>query len=85
MTPRTSSNKSSSPVRTTSQESITKIAHPQQSRNGMSNSPNQGQEMRSPQGAMADSHAAKTSRMEAPAIQGYGGGIPPKIEEGVEM
>lgn len=32
----------------------------------------------------AESHTAKTGRMEAAASQGYGGGIPSKIEEGVE-
>ncbi|KAI9725087.1 MAG: hypothetical protein M1812_000363 [Candelaria pacifica] len=38
----------------------------------------------SPQIANADSHAAKTARMEAIASHGYGGGIPAKIEEGIE-
>lgn len=38
----------------------------------------------SPMMANADSHAAKTARMEAAASQGYGGGIPAKIEEGIE-
>ncbi|KAL8674743.1 MAG: hypothetical protein Q9168_000827 [Polycauliona sp. 1 TL-2023] len=32
----------------------------------------------------AISHQAKTARMEAIASHGFGGGIPPKIEEGVE-
>ncbi|MCJ1398690.1 blue light receptor [Xylographa trunciseda] len=36
---------------------------------------------RSPQGQNADSHLAKTARMEASAGRGYGGGIPDKIEE----
>lgn len=31
-----------------------------------------------------DSHNAKAARMEATASQGFGGGIPPKIEEGIE-
>jgi hypothetical protein len=30
------------------------------------------------------SHSAKTSRMEAQPGDGFMGGIPPKIEEGVE-
>jgi small neutral amino acid transporter SnatA (MarC family) len=41
-------------------------------------------EMASPQQANSDRHAAKVARMEASASQGYGGGIPEKIEEGVE-
>ncbi|KAI9834227.1 MAG: hypothetical protein M1819_003065 [Sarea resinae] len=41
-------------------------------------------EKRSPQMANANSHAAKTARMEAHASQGYGGGIPERIEEAVE-
>jgi hypothetical protein len=32
----------------------------------------------------ADSHAAKLARMEAPAPRGYGGGIPPRIDEATE-
>lgn len=39
----------------------------------------------SPQSLNADSHAAKMARMEAAASQGFGGGIPAKIEEGVEL
>ena len=38
----------------------------------------------SPQEANAESHHVKTARMEATAAQGYGGGIPAKIEEGIE-
>ncbi|KAL8803674.1 MAG: hypothetical protein Q9200_006117 [Gallowayella weberi] len=34
--------------------------------------------------ANVNSHQAKTARMEATASRGFGGGIPPKIEEGVE-
>ena len=41
-------------------------------------------EKRSPQAVNADSHHAKTARMEAASSQGYGGGIPAKIEEGEE-
>ncbi|KAF2466705.1 white collar [Lindgomyces ingoldianus] len=41
-------------------------------------------EKRSPQQSNTDSHAAKVARMEVAASQGYGGGIPPKIDEGVE-
>ncbi|KAF2176351.1 hypothetical protein K469DRAFT_607411 [Zopfia rhizophila CBS 207.26] len=41
-------------------------------------------EKRSPQRTNNDSHAAKVARMEAAASQGYGGGIPPKIDEGIE-
>ncbi|KAL8952022.1 MAG: hypothetical protein Q9222_002041 [Ikaeria aurantiellina] len=39
---------------------------------------------RSGQDLNANSHQAKTARMEAAALHGFGGGIPPKIEEGVE-
>ncbi|KAL9030586.1 MAG: hypothetical protein Q9196_001318 [Gyalolechia fulgens] len=41
-------------------------------------------EKKSAQDIQADSHQAKTARMEAAASLGFGGGIPPKIEEGVE-
>ena len=41
-------------------------------------------DQRSPQALNADSHNAKMARMEATASQGFGGGIPAKIEEGVE-
>jgi len=39
---------------------------------------------RSPQQQSSDSHAAKVARMEVAALQGLSGGIPPKIDEGVE-
>ncbi|KAI9822445.1 MAG: blue light receptor [Pycnora praestabilis] len=39
---------------------------------------------KSSRGTNAESHVAKTSRMEAGASQGFGGGIPAKIEEGEE-
>lgn len=42
------------------------------------------QQQRSPQGLNTDSRNAKLARMEAAASQGYGGGIPAKIEEGIE-
>ena len=42
-------------------------------------------QQRSPQGLNTDSHNAKTARMEAIASEGFGGGIPAKIEEGVEL
>ena len=42
------------------------------------------QQQRSPQGLNTDSHNAKLARMEVAASQGYGGGIPAKIEEGIE-
>ena len=42
------------------------------------------QDQKSPQALNADSHNAKMARMEASASQGFGGGIPAKIEEGVE-
>lgn len=42
------------------------------------------QQQRSPLTLNADSHNAKMARMEATASQGFGGGIPAKIEEGVE-
>ena len=41
-------------------------------------------EKRSPQAVNTNSHIAKTTRMEAASSQGYGGGIPAKIEEGEE-
>lgn len=41
-------------------------------------------EKKSAQDIQANSHQAKTARMEAAASVGFGGGIPPKIEEGVE-
>lgn len=41
-------------------------------------------EKRSPQAVNADSHNAKTARMEAASSHGYGGGIPAKIEEDEE-
>ena len=41
-------------------------------------------DQRSPQALNADSHNAKLARMEASASQGFGGGIPAKIEEGIE-
>ncbi|KAL9003564.1 MAG: hypothetical protein Q9188_003585 [Gyalolechia gomerana] len=42
-------------------------------------------EKKSAQDIQANSHQAKTARMEAAASLGFGGGIPPKIEEGVEI
>ncbi|KAF2199756.1 blue light regulator 1 [Delitschia confertaspora ATCC 74209] len=39
---------------------------------------------RSPHQAMADHHAAKVARMEVAASQGLSGGVPPKIDEGIE-
>jgi hypothetical protein len=41
-------------------------------------------EQRTPIQANTDSHAAKVARMEAVAPEGYGGGIPSRIEEGHE-
>ncbi|KAF2018492.1 white collar-1 transcript variant 2 [Aaosphaeria arxii CBS 175.79] len=41
-------------------------------------------EKRTPQQTSSDSHAAKIARMEGSAPQGYGGGVPAKIEEAVE-
>ncbi len=41
-------------------------------------------QQRSPQGLNADSHNAKMARLEASASHGFGGGIPTKIDEGVE-
>ena len=41
-------------------------------------------DQRSPKALNADSHNAKLARMEASASQGFGGGIPAKIEEDVE-
>ena len=42
------------------------------------------QSQQSPQSLNANSHNAKMARMEATAAQGFGGGIPAKIEEGIE-
>jgi hypothetical protein len=39
---------------------------------------------KSPQTQNVDSHNAKTARMEAGPAEGFGGGIPSKIEEGDE-
>lgn len=79
LSPRTSSQPSDkqceSPVQT-----VVLVATDQR---GPSNSlSNQGK--RSPQGLNVESHNAKAARMEATASQGFGGGIPPKIEEGIE-
>ena len=41
-------------------------------------------EKKGAQAQNAESHNAKTARMEATASQGYGGGIPAKIEEADE-
>lgn len=41
-------------------------------------------EKRTGQDLNVNSHQAKTARMEAAASHGFGGGIPPKIEEGIE-
>lgn len=38
----------------------------------------------SPQVQNIESHNTKVARMEADPSQGFGGGIPPKIEEGIE-
>ena len=82
VTPRTSSQQSdkgsASPVRTNSLNSISALE--QQT----TKAPPLAQERQSPQSINAGSHNAKMARMEAPATQGHGGGIPPKIEEGIE-
>ncbi|KAL6721046.1 hypothetical protein ACLMJK_000146 [Lecanora helva] len=85
VTPRTSSQKSdkesgksASPARTNSYGSVPGVDQTLDPRVG------HGNQQRSPQGLNADSHNAKTARMEATASQGYGGGIPAKIEEGIE-
>ncbi|KAL8907487.1 MAG: hypothetical protein Q9207_001391 [Kuettlingeria erythrocarpa] len=41
-------------------------------------------EKKTAQDMQVNSHQAKTARMEATASYGFGGGIPPKIEEGIE-
>ncbi|KAL9581506.1 MAG: hypothetical protein Q9212_003862 [Teloschistes hypoglaucus] len=41
-------------------------------------------EKRTGQDLNVNSHQAKTARMQATASHGFGGGIPPKIEEGIE-
>ncbi|KAF2658080.1 white collar [Lophiostoma macrostomum CBS 122681] len=46
--------------------------------------PNAQRDMRSPAQLNSDSHYAKVARMEASAMDGFGGGIPAKIEEGIE-
>ncbi|KAL8762244.1 MAG: hypothetical protein Q9184_001725 [Pyrenodesmia sp. 2 TL-2023] len=57
---------------------------------GNSNDPRQLQkaipstEKKTAQDMQVNSHQAKTARMEATASYGFGGGIPPKIEEGIE-
>lgn len=38
----------------------------------------------STQGQNVESHNTKVARMEADPSHGFGGGIPPKIEEGIE-
>ncbi|MCJ1263814.1 blue light receptor [Lobaria immixta] len=79
VSPRTSSQQSDrqseSPV-----QSVVLVANEQR---GPSN-PFPNQERRSPQSMNIDSHHAKAARMEATASKGFGGGIPPKIEEGIE-
>ncbi|ORY12027.1 white collar-1 transcript variant 2 [Clohesyomyces aquaticus] len=50
----------------------------------MSSTTAPGTGLQSPQQTNNVSHAAKVARMEGAASQGYGGGIPPKIDEGVE-
>ena len=82
VTPRTSSQKSdkesASPARSNSLNSTTGADQ------GADPKSVPMQQQRSPQGMKADSHNAKMARMEAIASQGYGGGIPAKIEEGIE-
>ncbi|KAF6235629.1 hypothetical protein HO173_006312 [Letharia columbiana] len=82
VTPRTSSQKSdkdsASPAGTNSLNLLTAVE--QMPDNKSVPAPDQ----RSPQALNADSHNAKMARMEASASQGFGGGIPPKIEEGIE-
>lgn len=82
VTPRTSSQKSdkdsASPAGTNTLNLVTVVE--QMPDNKSVPAPDQ----RSPQALNADSHNAKMARMEASASQGFGGGIPPKIEEGIE-
>lgn len=82
VTPRTSSQKSdkdsASPAGTNTLNLVTAVE--QMPDNKSVPAPDQ----RSPQALNADSHNAKMARMEASASQGFGGGIPPKIEEGIE-
>ena len=84
VTPRTSSQKSdkesASPARSASLNTITAADQ------GGGGEPKLAslQEKRSPQTLNAESHNAKMARMEAMASQGFGGGIPAKIEEGIE-
>ncbi|KAF6219239.1 hypothetical protein HO133_005064 [Letharia lupina] len=82
VTPRTSSQKSdkdsASPAGTNTLNLVTAVD--QMPDNKSVPAPDQ----RSPQALNADSHNAKMARMEASASQGFGGGIPPKIEEGIE-
>ena len=73
----TNSHSSSSPVYATDSKSMPFGHGPHGQKGGL-------EEKRSPQQQVADSHAAKTNRMEAPSEVGYGGGIPAAIEEGVE-
>ncbi|KAL9105968.1 MAG: hypothetical protein Q9187_008628, partial [Circinaria calcarea] len=69
--------------RTSSQHSDKQSASPSHS-SPLQPTPSTSPDKKSPQTQNADSHNAKTSRMEAAASQGYGGGIPAKIEEGEE-
>ena len=82
MTPRTSSQKSdkesASPARSNSLNSATGVDQ------GADPKSVPMQQQRSPKAVNADLHNAKLARMEAVASQGYGGGIPAKIEEGIE-
>ncbi|KAK4691393.1 hypothetical protein P7C71_g5597, partial [Lecanoromycetidae sp. Uapishka_2] len=89
VTPRTSSQKSdkesTSPAHSTSLTSVTGLDGGANTGAVESSMSVPSQQQRSPQTLNADSHNAKLARMEASASQGFGGGIPAKIEEGVEM
>lgn len=81
VTPRTSSqpsDRSTSPTRGNSLNAICAVGQ-QATSTAIA-----AQELKSPQCFNTDSHNAKLARMEAAASRGFGGGIPPKIEEGIE-
>lgn len=81
VTPRTSSqhsDKSASPRHPTSLTAMSALEQ-----HAPNNTPPQ-EKKQSPQTVNTNSHINKVARMEATASEGFGGGIPPKIDEGIE-
>jgi len=74
--------------RTSSQQSVQSAHSDKASKASVSPRPNHAGENEadptSPQQTNAVSHAAKVARMQAPALQGFAGGVPEKIDEGDE-